>query len=46
MGGSLNVSNLNSNQLSATNMSIDNFRVYDNRKLTASEIKEIYNAKQ
>lgn len=46
MGGSLNVSNLTYNQLSATNMSVDNFRVYDNRKLSASEIKEIYNAKQ
>lgn len=46
MGGNLNVSNMNSNQLSATNMSVDNFRVYDTRKLTASEIKEIYNAKQ
>ncbi|WP_300763504.1 choice-of-anchor D domain-containing protein [uncultured Bacteroides sp.] len=46
MGGSLNVNNSTYNQLSATNMSVDNFRVYDNRKLSASEIKEIYNAKQ
>ncbi len=30
----------------ATNMSVDNFRVYDTRRLSASEIKEIYNAKQ
>lgn len=46
MGGSLNVNNSTYNQLSATNMSVDNFRVYDNRKLSASEIKQIYNAKQ
>ena len=46
MGGSLNLNNSTYNQLTATNMSIDNFRVYDTRKLTASEIKEIYNAKQ
>lgn len=30
----------------ATNMTIDNFRVYDTRRLTAQEVKEIYNAKQ
>ena len=46
MGGILNINNRTDQQLSATNMSVDNFRVYDNRKLTASEIKEIYNAKQ
>lgn len=44
MGGSLKLSN--SNTLPATNMSVDNFRVYDTRRLSASEIKEIYNAKQ
>lgn len=32
--------------LNATNMTIDNFRVYDTRRLTAQEVKEIYNAKQ
>lgn len=32
--------------LNATNMTIDNFRVYDTRSLTAQEVKEIYNAKQ
>lgn len=32
--------------LPATNMSVDNFRVYNTRRLSASEIKEIYNAKQ
>lgn len=46
MGGSLNVNNSTYYQLSATNMSVDNFRVYDTRRLSASEIKEIYNAKQ
>lgn len=44
MGGSLKM--YNGATLPATNMSVDNFRVYDTRKLTASEIKEIYNAKQ
>lgn len=44
MGGSLQLNN--NLTLPATNMSVDNFRVYDTRKLTASEIKEIYNAKQ
>lgn len=34
------------NELNATNMTIDNFRVYDTRRLTAQEVKEIYNAKQ
>ena len=32
--------------LTGTNMSVDNFRVYDTRRLSASEIQEIYNAKQ
>lgn len=44
MGGNLKIDN--SLTLPATNMSIDNFRVYDTRRLSASEIKEIYNAKQ
>ena len=44
MGGSLKLNN--SLTLPATNMSVDNFRVYDTRRLSASEIKEIYNAKQ
>lgn len=44
MGGSFKFGNNNS--FTATNMSVDNFRVYDTRRLSASEIKEIYNAKQ
>lgn len=44
MGGSLKLSN--SVTLNATNMTVDNFRVYDNRMLSGSEIKEIYEAKQ
>lgn len=44
MGGSLKLSN--SVTLNATNMTVDNFRVYDNRMLSGSEIKEIYTAKQ
>lgn len=32
--------------LNATNMTIDNFRVYDTRRITSQEIQEIYNAKQ
>lgn len=44
MGGSLQLNN--NLTLPATNMSVDNFRVYDTRRLSASEIKEIYNAKQ
>lgn len=44
MGGSLKLNN--STTLTGTNMSVDNFRVYDTRRLSASEIKEIYNAKQ
>ena len=44
MGGSLKM--YNGATLPATNMSVDNFRVYDTRRLSASEIKEIYNAKQ
>lgn len=44
MGGSLELNRRLT--LPATNMSVDNFRVYDTRRLSASEIKEIYNAKQ
>lgn len=44
MGGSLELNR--SLTLPATNMSVDNFRVYDTRRLSASEIKDIYNAKQ
>ena len=44
MGGNLKLND--STTLPATNMSVDNFRVYDTRCLSASEIKEIYNAKQ
>lgn len=44
MGGSLKLNN--SNTLPGTNMSVDNFRVYDTRRLSSNEIKEIYNAKQ
>lgn len=44
MGGSIKLSN--SVTLNGTNMCIDNFRVYDTRKLSASEIKSIYDAKQ
>lgn len=44
MGGSLRLNN--SITLPATNMSVDNFRVYDTRRLSSKEIKEIYNAKQ
>lgn len=43
-GGSLRLNN--SITLPATNMSVDNFRVYDTRRLSSKEIKEIYNAKQ
>lgn len=44
MGGSLKLSN--SVNLNATNMLVDNFRVYDNRMLSANEIEKIYAAKQ
>lgn len=44
MGGNLKLSSKIT--LPATNMSVDNFRVYDTRRLSDSEIKEIYNAKQ
>lgn len=43
MGGDLQMHN---HKLNGTNMSVDNFRVYDTRRLTADEIKSIYNAKQ
>ena len=44
MGGTLKL--LNNLSIDGANITVDNFRVYDTRKLTASEIKEIYNAKQ
>lgn len=44
MGGSVKLSS--SNILNGTNMVIDNFRVYDTRRLSADEIKYIYDAKQ
>ncbi len=44
MGGSVKLSS--SRTLTGTNMSVDNLRVYDTRKLSAEEIKSIYNAKQ
>lgn len=44
MGGSLQLNK--SMTLTGTNMSVDNFRVYDTRRLSASEIQGIYNAKQ
>lgn len=44
MGGSLQLNK--SMTLTGTNMSVDNFRVYDTRRLSASEIQEICNAKQ
>ncbi|MDE6340816.1 MAG: LamG domain-containing protein, partial [Muribaculaceae bacterium] len=38
---------LNNNYSPATpNFSMDNLRIYDNRQLTAAEVKEIFNAKQ
>lgn len=44
MGGSIKLSN--NNTLNGTNMAVDNFRVYDTRRLSAAEIKSIYDAKQ
>lgn len=44
MGGSLKLTNYIS--FTGTNMTVDNFRVYDTRRLSANEIKEIYNNKQ
>lgn len=44
MGGSLRLNN--STTLNATNMSVDNFRVYDTRRLSAEEVKTLYNKKQ
>ena len=45
MGGSIDLGN-STVSLNGTNMCIDNFRVYDTRKLSASEVKSIYDAKQ
>lgn len=44
MGGTLKL--LNGLSIDGANITVDNFRVYDTRKLTAGEIKEIYKAKQ
>lgn len=44
MGGSVKLSN--SNTLNGTNMAVDNFRVYDTRRLSAAEVKSVYDAKQ
>lgn len=44
MGGSVKLSN--SNTLSGTNMSVDNFRVYDTRLLSSDEVQTIFKAKQ
>lgn len=44
MGGTLKL--LNNLSIDGANITVDNFRVYDTRKLTAGEIKEIYKAKQ
>lgn len=44
MGGSLKLTDNIS--FTGTNMTVDNFRVYDSRRLSANEIKEIYNNKQ
>ena len=44
MGGSVKLSN--SNTLSGTNMSVDNFRVYDTRLLSADEVYNIFKTKQ
>lgn len=43
LGGSVECSDVT---LNGTNMTIDNFRVYDTRSLSAQEIKQIYEAKQ
>ena len=43
MGGSIK---LYRNTLNGTNMTVDNFRVYDTRMITADEVLTIYKAKQ
>lgn len=43
LGGEIKLYN---SVLNATNMSVDNFRVYDSRRLTADEVKAIYNAEK
>lgn len=43
LGGS---AKLYTSTLNGTNMAVDNFRVYDTRRLSAAEIKSIYDAKQ
>lgn len=44
MGGNVKMSS--SRTLTGTNMTVDNLRVYDTRKLSPDEIMSIYNAKQ
>lgn len=44
MGGSIKLNY--SNTLNGTNMTVDNFRVYDTRMITADEVLTIYKAKQ
>lgn len=44
MGNSVRLSS--STTLNATNMSVDNFRVYDTRKLSDEEIKTLFDSKQ
>ena len=43
LGGS---GKLYTSTLNGTNMTVDNFRVYDTRRLSAAEIKSIYDARQ
>ena len=43
MGGEIDLYN---QTLNGTNISVDNFRVYDTRKLSAKEIKQIYEAEK
>ncbi|MDO5420400.1 MAG: LamG-like jellyroll fold domain-containing protein [Bacteroides sp.] len=43
LGGS---AKLYTSTLNGTNMTVDNFRVYDTRRLSAAEIKSIYDARQ
>ena len=44
MGGSVTLGY--SDTVNGTNIVVDNFRVYDSRKLTAEEVKRIFDAKQ
>ena len=44
MGGSLTL--YSGTTLNGTNMSIDNLRIYDTRRLSADEVKAIYKSKE